>query len=117
MDALDQSLPLLHAYAGKHQAGQAWKYQAGVETSSRTGRGNTPMQAWKHKAMEGMETLGRPGVAGSEPPRKSGMETPGRHGDTRQAWKHQATRGVETSGRRGNIKQAWRHQAGQARNY
>ena len=64
------------------------------------------MQAWKHQAMEGMETLGRPGVEISG---GFGNIEKFRHGDTRQVWKHQATRGVETLSRRGDIKQVWRH--------
>lgn len=96
--APDQSLPLPPTCAGEHQAGQAWKYQAGQAG-----------QAGQYHA--GVETLGRPSV---EIPGGRGNTEKVRRGDTRQAWKHQAMEGVETlsrqdveiPGKRENTKQA-----------
>ena len=62
------------------------------------------MQVWKHQAMEGMETLGRPGVkisggfGNTEKVRRGDTRQPTRQGE---AWKHQA--GVEKLSRRGDI--------------
>ena len=63
------------------------------------GRTNTKKvrkQAWKHQAMEDMETLSWPSA---ETPRRLGLETPGnkRREDISQAWKHQAMDSIETS--------------------